>query len=609
MAALLDMSQIPLPAAVEELSFDAIVAASKARYVELMQVDDPTYELRDTDPAARALEVWAFREMLLRARINDSVRGTLLASATGGQLDDLGADPAYGPTARLLVTPEQLGPPYVAPVMESDDAYRARLKLAPHQTSVAGPSGAYESRARGANGAIIDVAVTSPQPGYVLVEVLHDGVWEDVRFDIFQALLSDDVRPVGDVVTVIEAAHVTSSIALTVYVDEGPDLELVQTAAQERINNLVLPKCARVKSGPTLSLGEEYSFLGACVVDGVSSYDVTGTTGLSSGDVAWWPMTITVTAMRVTTDDDEPPGIVPFEMDSIGGAQFLLVKNWEFGTGGNIGSIAALDAEFDYANLWGTYNLGGEYGTNTVATSAETAVSGQPVDPTGSKFREFTANSIKCHVKAFTDGDDVGPASELNGGNGSFFSKFRYPAGGSDLGKTIVWETKFKIDNPTAGQWFALWTAGTNWDQGPEMDVIEAFSAYQEYVNEAWHSNLVGDGTEDIDYWSGSWWDGQEQAGVFSPDNQLQNEHVITWVYHVDNSFQVYFDGFVIQSGAFHWRVGDGDHEGEITDMQFLFDMGALHSVVGDYVSYVIAAADLPITYEIFYSRIFERSS
>lgn len=299
--------------------------------------------------------------------------------------------------------------------------------------------------------------------------------------------------------------------------------------------------------------------------------------------------------------------ILPFNMAQIGGAPFTLVKNWDFGTTGNIGSIAALDAEFNYAGQWATYNNGGQYGTNVVATSAGTAISGQPVDPTGSRYREFTTNSILTHVRSLVnDSTDVGPAASHNGGNGGFFAKHLYPHAGSGLGKTIVWETRVRIVNPTFGQWFALWTAGLVWDDGPEMDVIEAFSLFD--PTEAWHSNIVGTGTENIDYWSGNWWDGQIEAGIVSPENQLDQWRVITWVYHADNTFQVYFDTYVAQSGTLEWDPPSGGSAGVNQNLQFFFDMGALHTGVAGYDTHVIPAADLPITYEIDYSRVWERT-
>ena len=56
--------------------------------------------------------------------------------------------------------------------IETDDHLRARIQAAPNQFSVAGPEGAYRFFALGVDPSIIDVFVTSPQPGSVNVYIL-----------------------------------------------------------------------------------------------------------------------------------------------------------------------------------------------------------------------------------------------------------------------------------------------------------------------------------------------------------------------------------------------------------------------------------------------------
>lgn len=302
MAALLDMSQIPLPDAVEVPSYAAILSDWKASYAAKMGVS--VGSLDDNDPAVFLLEVGAYREMLLRQSVNDSVRNTLLSHAHGDGLDDLGADPLYGDTDRLVIDegdPDAVPP--VLPTYESDTAYRARLAEAPNELSVAGPVGAYTSIARGAHGDVVDVRVTSPNPSEILVEVLHDSADPDILTAVYEALSDETVRPVGDRITVESADKETATIEITVYVPDGPDLAVVQAASQARINSLVLPLAAKVRSGTVLSEGDMSSWLGACVVEGVSSWALTGSTGMSNDEAAWWPMTINVTAERSVAFD------------------------------------------------------------------------------------------------------------------------------------------------------------------------------------------------------------------------------------------------------------------------------------------------------------------
>jgi phage-related baseplate assembly protein len=295
-SSLLDMSQIPLPAAVSLPDYESVRTAWLTRYAELMGVD--VGDLDDNDPAVHALEVGAYRETLLLARINDAVRDTLLASASGQGLDDIGADPVYD-TERLVLDPgDPEAVPPVPPVMEAEAAYRLRLQLAPSALSVAGPAGAYESRARSAHVDVVDVAVSSPAPSEVLVEVLHASADPDILTDVAAALSDISARPVGDRVTVESADKEAHTFLVTVYVPDGPDLESVRAASQARVEQVVYPLAAKVRSGDAFLEGDTNGFLGACVVPGVRTWEVTGGSGSVAGAQAWWPLTITVTAER-----------------------------------------------------------------------------------------------------------------------------------------------------------------------------------------------------------------------------------------------------------------------------------------------------------------------
>ncbi len=77
MAALLDMSLFPLPAAVEELDYQVLRSAWLADYAARMGL--PVSARDDNDPAVKVLETGASRELLVRQRINDAVRRTFLA--------------------------------------------------------------------------------------------------------------------------------------------------------------------------------------------------------------------------------------------------------------------------------------------------------------------------------------------------------------------------------------------------------------------------------------------------------------------------------------------------------------------------------------------------
>lgn len=112
----------------------------------------------------------AYREMLLRQRINDAARATLVALARGANLAHLGA---LFNVQRLLITPENAQTTLPTPaVMESDSQLRQRIPQAMEGMSVAGPMAAYEFHARSADGRVADASAISPSPACVTLSVL-----------------------------------------------------------------------------------------------------------------------------------------------------------------------------------------------------------------------------------------------------------------------------------------------------------------------------------------------------------------------------------------------------------------------------------------------------
>lgn len=312
----------------------------------------------------------------------------------------------------------------------------------------------------------------------------------------------------------------------------------------------------------------------------------------------------------------------PNEMAHIGGDSFTLVKNWDFGTSGNVRSYADLNAEFYYHDNFNQISNGsGQYGTVTAATAVDQAISvgeaywtgQQPIDP-GNKYREFGATSMIARVQRISGTGTVGPYNVYNGACGSLRSKFWLPAGGADLGKDIVWETRFRFVQKSpgvfpGGYWSALWTIGDIWDSGPEMDVMETwYDPSGDLENgDAWHANSVG-GEDEKFPWTDSWWpsliaSGMPGVAVGGPQS-LINWHTFTWVYKTDNTYQVWVDGYKFQQGVLPWRVPSS---GAPTNMWFMFDFAALHSDIAPMNTYVIPQADLPLEYELDYSRVWLR--
>lgn len=147
-----DFSSLPPPRLVEEIDYQQI----KQQMLEDLRLRDPGYtEIYESDPGVKILEVAAFREMLLRQRVNDAYMGTLVRYALGGDLDNLAA---FYNLTRLE--------------NESDLALRERVRIRVAGSSSAGPAEWYQSVALAASPYVRQATVTSPAPGEVMVGVL-----------------------------------------------------------------------------------------------------------------------------------------------------------------------------------------------------------------------------------------------------------------------------------------------------------------------------------------------------------------------------------------------------------------------------------------------------
>lgn len=233
-----DLSRLPAPTVVEQLSFESVLAEIIAflQQPDVLPEFDATVE---SDPAVKLLEVMAYRELLIRAAFNDRARQVMVAYATGSNLDHLGA--LLG-VPRLVIDegdPDQ----GIDPINEEDDPYRERLVLAPDGFSVAGPDLAYVFHARSADGTIRDASATSPAPSQVVVSVLSatgDGTASNAQLDAVRERLGvislNKVRPLTDEVIVQTAEIVDYVIQAELTIFRGPDPTVVLANANTSLN-------------------------------------------------------------------------------------------------------------------------------------------------------------------------------------------------------------------------------------------------------------------------------------------------------------------------------------------------------------------------------------
>jgi phage-related baseplate assembly protein len=233
----IDLSQLPAPQLVEPLDFETLLAERKAALVALYPVEEqPAIAARlalESEPMTKLLQENAYRELALRQRINDAVRGVMLAYAVGSDLDQIGAN--YKVQRLVLDYGNPAAVPPVPPAYETDEDLRRRIQLSPEGYTTAGSEGSYVFHGLSAAAAVRDIAAASPMPGVVVVYVLsregNGSASDALLLQVAAALNSESVRPMTDQVQVQSAAIVSFSIEAELVMYPGPDADVVRDAA------------------------------------------------------------------------------------------------------------------------------------------------------------------------------------------------------------------------------------------------------------------------------------------------------------------------------------------------------------------------------------------
>jgi len=267
-----DLSQLPAPDVVETLDFDVIFAAMLAD----LQVRDSQFDaLTEADPAYKILQVAAYRELLLRQRINEAARANMLAFARQTDLDNLVA--FYG-VERLQTDPGNPNAiPPIEPSFETDDELLRRAQAAMHGFSIAGPERAYIYHALSADGRALDVSADSPQfsyaelapalaeqlpPGTIVLRVDYDaGLSQPMPGDVAIRILArdgdgtapadlqtsvatylnqEDIRPLTDHVRVNSADIIPYRIVAELFPYSGAGAEVAVDVAHTRATEYVV---------------------------------------------------------------------------------------------------------------------------------------------------------------------------------------------------------------------------------------------------------------------------------------------------------------------------------------------------------------------------------
>lgn len=227
----INLANVPLPAVVETLSFEETLAEMQADLIERYPDIAPVLQL-ESALVNKLMQVFAYREMLLRARVNDAARGLMLATATGTDLDNFAAD--FG-MERLVIGEDDDG----NPIYESDEDFRQRRNLAPDGYAAAGPENAYKYFALSADGRIKQVEAIKGENNrcdVILLGRYGDGsVEQEIVTKVYEALSPKTRRPLTDNVYVRSVAVTTQTIRVQVKLQTGPDPATIAAKAKASI--------------------------------------------------------------------------------------------------------------------------------------------------------------------------------------------------------------------------------------------------------------------------------------------------------------------------------------------------------------------------------------
>lgn len=233
-----NLADLSAPDVVEPLDYESALAEMLVHLRDLNPAYSATVE---SDPLDAELEATAYRELLLRNRVNQAAKSVMLPHAVGSDLDNLGA---LFNVARLVVTPadDTLVPPQDA-VMEDDSSFRRRVQLKLEAISTAGSRESYIYHALTASANVRDAVALSPNPCEVDLVIMARGSGGHADLPtqtaVANAISADKVRPLGDRVTVRTANIVDYGITAKLYIATGPDAQMVRQSAIAALEKLL----------------------------------------------------------------------------------------------------------------------------------------------------------------------------------------------------------------------------------------------------------------------------------------------------------------------------------------------------------------------------------
>jgi len=198
------LDHLPAPQMIEELDAEAIVLKAKSKLVELYADIADLLQL-ESEPAVKQIEVAAYRETLVRERINEAFRAGLLYYANGNDLDHLAA---FYDLLRMA--------------SEDDARLRTRITLAIQGRSTGGTEERYRLIAMSADIRVADakpyVIGKSPLVHVAVFSTDDDGIADQTLLDtVSQSLKMPNKRMISDHLNIVSAVTQTVDIQANVW--------------------------------------------------------------------------------------------------------------------------------------------------------------------------------------------------------------------------------------------------------------------------------------------------------------------------------------------------------------------------------------------------------
>lgn len=216
---MIDLSKLPAPSLMQT-DYPTLLQSMRDSIVLAYPEIESTIDL-ESEPIRKLIELFAYQQLMTISYVNDVAKQTMLAFATGSNLDQIGG----------TFSVERLSG-------ETDERFRARIQESFEGYTTAGSYGAYRFHAMGASSNIKDVKIASSQPGTVDIYVLANNgtATSELLNTVYNACNAEEVRPLCDTVVVHPCEIIAYSINAQINIPAGPDANVIYQAALANAN-------------------------------------------------------------------------------------------------------------------------------------------------------------------------------------------------------------------------------------------------------------------------------------------------------------------------------------------------------------------------------------